>query len=130
VVKKGEKLSSIARKYGVKVQDIKTWNYIGRRGLRPGKYLVIFVHEQNRIIKKLELKKETNLATIKDTSENLIAEKNNSKDYIFHKVKRGETLYQIAIRNNVKVSDLINLNQLTNNSLILGKYLKIKQINK
>jgi LysM repeat protein len=91
---------------------------------------VIFVHEQNRIIKKLELKKETNLATIKDTSENLIAEKNNSKDYIFHKVKRGETLYQIAIRNNVKVSDLINLNQLTNNSLILGKYLKIKQINK
>ena len=91
---------------------------------------MIFVHEQNRIIKKLELKKETNLATIKDTSESLIAEKNNSKDYIFHKVKRGETLYQIAIRNNVKVSDLINLNQLTNNSLILGKYLKIKQINK
>ena len=129
LIKKGEKLSSIARKYGVKVQDIKTWNYIGRRGLRPGKYIVIFVHEQNRIIKKLELKKETNLAT-KDTSENLIAEKNNSKDYIFHKVKRGETLYQIAIRNNVKVSDLINLNQITKKSLLLGSYLKIKKINK
>jgi LysM repeat protein len=91
---------------------------------------VIFVHEQNRIIKKLELKKQTNLASTKDTSENLIAEKSNSKDYIFHKVKKGETLYQIAKRNNVKVSDLINLNQLTNNSLLLGSYLKIKKINK
>ena len=60
--------------------------------------------------------------------DNLIAEKNNSKDYIFHKVKRGETLYQIAKRNNVKVSDLINLNQLTNNSLLLGSYLKIKKV--
>ena len=130
VVKKGEKLSSIARKYGVKVQDIKSWNYIGRRGLKTGKHLVIFVHEQNRVIKKLELKKQTNLASTKDTSENLIAEKRNSKDYIFHKVKKGETLYQIAKRNNVKVSDLINLNQLTNNSLLLGSYLKIKKINK
>jgi len=130
VVKKGEKLSSIARKYGVKVQDIKSWNYIGKRGLKTGKHLVIFVHEQNRIIKKLELKKQTNLASTKDTSENLIAEKSNSKDYIFHKVKKGETLYQIAKRNNVKVSDLINLNQLTNNSLLLGSYLKIKKINK
>ena len=91
---------------------------------------MIFVHEQNRVIKKLELKKQTNLASTKDTSENLIAEKINSKDYIFHKVKKGETLYQIAKRNNVKVSDLINLNQLTNNSLLLGSYLKIKKINK
>ena len=51
---------------------------------------MIFVHEQNRVIKKLELKKQTNLASTKDTSENLIAEKSNSKDYIFHKVKKGE----------------------------------------
>ena len=130
IIKKGEKLSSIARKYGVRIQDIKSWNYIGKRGIKPGKRLVIYVRDHNQAIPKLDLNRVSNIASIKDTSQNLIAEKSNSKDYIFHKVKKGETLYQISKRNKVKVSDLINLNQLTNNSLISGSYLKIKQINK
>lgn len=130
IVKKGEKLSSIARKYGVRIQDIKSWNYIGKRGIKPGKRLVIYVREHNQVIPKIDLNKSTNLANIKDTSQNLIAEKSNSIDYILHKVKKGETLYQIAKKNNVKVSDIINLNNLKSNRLVLGSYLKIKKINK
>jgi membrane-bound lytic murein transglycosylase D len=41
LVKKGEYLSSIAKKYHVSVADLKRWNYIGKKGVRPGKTLVI-----------------------------------------------------------------------------------------
>jgi membrane-bound lytic murein transglycosylase D len=52
VVARGEYLSAIAKKYKVSVNDIKRWNYLGKKGVRPGKVLVIKkkVIDTNRVI--------------------------------------------------------------------------------
>ena len=126
VLKYGEKLSDLARRYGVRIQDIKSWNYIGKRGLKPGKRLVIYVREQNNVTPKLEVTKSNNV----DTSVKLQAKKNTSKIYYYHKVKKGETLSRIAKKYNVKTSNLMILNRMKSNGLGSRKYLKIKQINK
>ncbi len=126
VLKYGEKLSDLARRYGVRIQDIKSWNYIGKRGLKPGKRLVIYVREQNNVTPKLEVIKSNNV----DTSVKLQAKKNTSKIYYYHKVKKGETLSRIAKKYNVKTSNLMILNRMKSNGLGSRKYLKIKQINK
>jgi len=94
-VRSGEKLSTIARKYGVTVADLKNWNYIGKKGLRPGKKIIVYVREQQPPkIKELEIKadskNEQNLAANKeDDNSKLVAVNTSSKsEYFIHKVKK------------------------------------------
>ena len=44
--RKGEKISTIARKYGVTVADLKSWNSIGKKGIKAGKRLVVYVRQE------------------------------------------------------------------------------------
>jgi LysM repeat protein len=127
-VKSGEKLSSIARKYGVTVADLKTWNYVGKRGLKPGKKLIVYVKEQTQKPKELEIKTEQNLASAKPADKMQLAE-NKSGDkngYGTHKVKKGESLFSIAKRYDVTTQDLKEINSLNNNNLRVGQALKVK----
>jgi len=124
-VRAGEKLSTIARKYGVTVSDLQTWNYIGRRGVRPGKKLIVYVREQKT--EKPEVPKvEQNLAAAKDNSSSKqLAENTTTKtEYIYHRVKKGDNLYSIAKRYGVTIQDLKNLND--TKSLYVGSLLKVK----
>lgn len=131
-VKGGEKLSTIARKYGVTVMDLKTWNYVGKRGLRPGKKLVVYVKETTRKPKELDIKTESgneqNIASNKDNSKKLVAANSpaRSGEYLMHKVKKGESLFSISKKYGVSAGDLSSLNGLKNNSLAVGQLLKIK----
>lgn len=132
-VKGGEKLSTIARKYGVTVSDLQTWNYIGKRGVRPGKKLIVYVKEQKaQALDKAEMKTaEQNLAATKEkeTTENKQLADNSAvakKDFIYHKVRKGDNLYNIARKYNVDVKDLKELNDFNTKSLFPGRLLKIK----
>lgn len=51
----------------------------------------------------------------------------NSEGNIFHDVKFGQTLWQIAFTYNVKIDDIRRLNNLTNNNIYPGSSLLIKQ---
>lgn len=130
VVKSGEKLSSIARKYGVTVADLKSWNYVGKRGLRPGKKLVVYVREQAPVKPaKLDIKPEQNLAAVTTgESENGQLADNGiiKKEFIFHKVKKGESLFGIAKKYKVKAEEIRELNDIHGNALQYGQLLKIK----
>ena len=128
-VKAGEKLSTIARKYGVTVTDLKTWNYVGKRGIQPGKKLVVFVREQKQQPKELEVrteKPEQNLAA-KEPEKKLLAEKKTEKNgFLVHTVKKGESLFSISKRYGVSVNTIKELNDLNSNSLSLGQVLKVR----
>lgn len=129
-VKGGEKLSTIARKYGVTVVDLKTWNYIGRKGLRPGKKLVVYVRE-NRKPKELEVRTDNNqnIAATKEQPNKQLAVAAKSSDktaYLMHKVKKGESLYNISRKYGVDAKDLMGLNGLKGSALHVGQLLKIK----
>ena len=130
-VKSGERLSTIARKYGVTIADIKSWNYVGRKGLRPGKKIIVYVKE-SQTTKTLEIKPETkneqNLALDKEKEGKLLAENNAASkiDFVWYKVKKGESLFRVAKKHGVEVNDIKALNNLKSNNLNSGQLLKVK----
>ena len=128
-VKAGEKLSTIARKYGVTVADLKTWNYVGRRGIRPGKKLVVYVREQ-KLVTPVKLNVKTEQVLVASTNENdpkqLADNTSSKKEFIYYKVKKGESLFSIAKKYNTSASDLRELNNLKGNALHYGQLLKVK----
>ena len=133
-LRSGEKLSTVARKYGVTVEEIKTWNYIGKKGARAGKKLVLYVKESRSVDppKITIVPEQQNLATTttskepedKQLAENTTVEK---KRYVYHRVKKGETLYFIANKYSVETKDLIELNELPDKTLHLDQILKVKE---
>jgi membrane-bound lytic murein transglycosylase D len=131
-VKSGEKLSTIARKYGVTVADLKTWNYVGKKGIRPGKKLTVYVRVNKTEPSKLDIKPESNndknIAANKEKENKQLAENTNSSgEYVYHKVKKGETIYAIAKRYGVTSKTIKALNGLDDNSLKMGQKLKVKE---
>lgn len=134
-VKNGERLSTIARMYGVTISDLKNWNYVGKRGIKPGKKIIVYVKDKPSVkSRELEIKAETKneqtIASIKEKGEEekLLAD-NNSKmkhEFIWHKVKRKESLFSIARKYDVTVGDIKSLNNLKHTNLNYGQVLKIK----
>lgn len=127
-VRSGEKLSTIARKYGVTVAELKTWNYIGKKGIRPGKKLIVYVREQKTTEPKLDVKKEEALlANKKDSANKQVALTNTKNEFVYHTVKSGESLYSISKRYKTSSAELKNLNNLRSDALKIGQKLKVKQ---
>lgn len=131
-VRNGEKLSNIARKYGVTVADLKSWNYIGKKGVKSGKKLIVYVKQDVTVPKtttKSDAPKEpqTNLAVnAKADTTTKLAENNANDDIKIHKVKRGETLYGISKKYGIHVNKLIEINGLKKNpQLVLGQTIKL-----
>ncbi|MCW3077001.1 MAG: soluble lytic murein transglycosylase-like protein [Bacteroidetes bacterium] len=131
-VRSGEKLSIIARKYGVTIADLKSWNYVGKKGLKPGKKLTVYVRVTKTEQSKLEIKSENgsdkNIASVKDKENKQLANNNSSaSDYVYHKVKKGETLYSISKKYGVSSKTLKALNNIDDNGLKMGQSLKVKE---
>ena len=101
VVKKGDTLWSIAKAYGIPVEKLKSLNNLTSNNLTIGDSLIV-----------------------KDSSEknDSSSSADNNKYYI---VKKGDSLYSIARRNNMTVDELKSLNNLTSNILSIGQKLII-----
>lgn len=139
-VRSGEKLSMIARKYGVTVADLKSWNYIGKKGIRPGKKLVVYVREDvsQPAVAKSDTPKapQQNLASRKDSTSDTQARKladasssSGASKYNYYKVKKGDTLYMIAKKYGISIQELLDMNKLNKNSkLMSGQQLKVKLV--
>ena len=120
VVKKGESLGSIARKYHVTVANIKAWNHLKRETIHVGQRLTIYrsgspMTKVSTSTKSSSSKSSTNK---KATS--------TAKPKI-HTVKKGETLSSIAKKYGCTVSDLKKWNGLKSNTVKVGQKLKIKK---
>jgi membrane-bound lytic murein transglycosylase D len=130
-VRGGERLANIARKYGVTVADLKTWNHIGKRGLRPGKKLVVYVREEKPApLPKLAVNTSEAVTTAEPEENRQLAENIQSPpaekpEFIFHKVKKGESLIGLGNKYNVKPSVIKEANNLDRSGLRIGETLKI-----
>lgn len=98
IVKSGDSLWSIAKKYGVTVDELKSANNLTSNVLSIGQKLKI---------------------------PNMSAPSNEPKDYITYTVQSGDSLYSIASKNDLTVQELKNYNNLTSNTLQIGQVLKI-----
>jgi len=132
-VRSGEKLSTIARKYGVTVSDLRSWNYVGKKGVKPGKKLTVYVRvkktEEPNLIVKTENKNDRNVANNKEKENKQLADNNSGGiNYLFHTVKKGESIYAISKKYGVTSKTIKALNNLDENgSLSIGQTLKIKE---
>jgi membrane-bound lytic murein transglycosylase D len=127
-IRPGEKLSTIARKYGITVADIKNWNYIGRRGIRPGKKLVIYIREEVAPPAPKLAVVTTEAVTPEPTQEDrklADAAPVDKPEFVSHKVKKGESLLGLAKKYNVSAKDIKELNNLKRSELLIGETLRI-----
>lgn len=97
IVRRGETLYSIARSYGVSVDDIRRLNNLTSNVLSVGQRLII---------------KEGSSPSV-----------NPNED--IYTVKRGDTLYSIAKMFNTTVDNIKRLNNLTSNVISLGQQLVV-----
>ena len=115
VVKKGESLGSIARKYHVTVSNIKNWNRLKRETIHVGQKLKIY-------------RSGAPMAQVgKSTNKSNSGGKQAAPTVKTHTVKKGETLSSISRKYGCTVNDLKKWNNLKSNTVKVGQKLKIKK---
>ncbi len=150
IVKSGDTLYSIARKYGLSVNELKSLNNLTSDALSIGQVLKVSPNNvepepktQYYIVKSGdtlyriannfgitvdELKRANNLVSNTLTiGQELIIPDNNleTPEYEVYTVKRGDTLYNIARMFNTTVTAIQSLNNLTTSNLAIGQKLLI-----
>ncbi len=146
IVKSGDTLYSIAKKYGLTVDELKKMNNLSSNTLSINQKLLVgndmstddnydvYVVKSGDTLWGIASKYNTSVDKIKDINnlnsnnlsigQKLLVPGNNlgTKKYI---VKSGDTLYKIAQNNGTTVTELINLNNLKTTSLSIGQVLYI-----
>jgi membrane-bound lytic murein transglycosylase D len=118
-VRKGETLSSIALKYGVKISDLQYWNNIGKSArINAGQKLVV----------NARAKKTT--ATTMAAATAKPAQTITAGQALVHTVKKGENLWSISqLYDDVTFYDIMQLNGLTKSAKIYpGDKIMIKKL--
>ncbi len=145
-VKKGDSLYQIAKKYDTTVSELKTLNNLTSNSLSIGQKLKIptkTASEENyetytvkkgdslyQIAKKYDTT-VSELKTLNNLTNNLlnIGDKikvpTTKSQYIIYTVQSGDSLYQIAKKNNTTVDEIKKINNLTSNLLGVGQKLNL-----
>ncbi len=118
-VKVGETFASIADKFDVTVQDIKSWNNLRGNQIVPG---------QNLLIKKADdfvnAKLARNTERSAKKSQQHVA---NTVRTAYYVVKKGDTLSEIADKNGTSVGRLKSENNLSGSRIKPGMKLKVSK---
>ncbi|MEZ4801559.1 MAG: LysM peptidoglycan-binding domain-containing protein [Gelidibacter sp.] len=118
-VKSGDYLGKIARKYGVRVSDIKKWNGLRSNNLRVGQNLKIYTRgsQPNTVAKS------SSISPSSSTSKEVVVV--NQKTY---KVRQGDSLWSISQKfPGVSVENIKEWNDISGTNLIVGTTLKISK---
>ncbi len=149
VVKKGDSLYSIAKKYGTTVNELKSLNNLSSNNLSIGQVLRVpkssssnqeNVSGNTYVVKKgdtlysiakkygltvNELKKLNNLSS---NTLNIGDVLNVGGSYNTYTVVKGDSLYKIAKLYGISVNELKSLNNLSGDSLSIGQVLKVPSV--
>lgn len=124
-VKRGDRLASIAEKYGLSVDQLREFNNLRSTVIYRGQRLKI---------KGADAEKESNVAVDKDSkktsarSAKLASKTRDSFNETLYKVRRGDNLQIIAKKFGLTVSELKKLNRMNrNNNIQIGQILKVSR---
>lgn len=106
-IRNGENLSSIAMKYGVSISQLKQWNNLKSSRIYRGRKLMIYTGDPKYFVAN----KTSNSAPERATTR--------------YRVKRGDSLSEIALKFGVSVAQLRIWNKLSSNRIAAGSYLTI-----
>ena len=116
IVKKGDNLSTIAKKFGASIENLKLWNNLPDINVALGSSLIVAKNEIAIVDKTVanSFSKKENLASVS---------KNNEISYY---VKKGDSLYSISKKYpGVTISDIKKWNNINGEDLKPGMKLKI-----
>ena len=128
-VRKGETLSAIADKYGVSVDQLKRWNGISGKKLKPGSYLTVQMTEKEVPVKEsrgesvAKATKKENISNEEPATKTVTSKKS-------HKVRKGETLSSVADKYGVSVQQLKRWNGISGKKLKPGSYITVQMTEK
>lgn len=139
IVKKGETLWGISKKYKANVNNIRSWNKMTTNSLSPGQQLIV---GQRKVAASIKTTQKTGSNTTKSTGPNVSrASSKNTGNYIgdtnntgntnasstqYHVVKRGDTLFNISKKYKLKMAQLKELNPGLTSNLSLGQRIRVK----
>jgi membrane-bound lytic murein transglycosylase D len=106
-INRGENLGLIATQYGVSIAALKEWNGLRNNKIIAGKKLKIYTDEDYV------------------PSINTVSTKNTKGRVNYYKVRKGDTLSEIAERYHLSVVELKKWNNLSSNNIKYGQTLKI-----
>jgi membrane-bound lytic murein transglycosylase D len=127
-VHRGETMYSIASRYGVTVAEIKQWNRMGRKAhLKKGQTIKLMQPVRRSAVQSEERVAEAKAEgkASKKSQMTLRTVKNERKKAMTYRVKQGDTLYSIAGKYDVAVSDLKHANHLRGSNIAVGSRLMI-----
>lgn len=114
-IRRGENLAGIAAKYKVSITSIKEWNKISGSKILAGQNLRIYSGSSEPVYTA------SNVTTTTSSS--------NTKNGVYrHKVRKGETLGQLAERFGVSISQIRSWNNIKGNGLIAGNTIKVYNV--
>ncbi len=109
IVKQGDSLWSISKRYRMSVSTLKSANGLGSNSLKPG--MKLFIPDHSKAATRTAAKKAENAKTAQ---------------LVRYKVRRGDTLSKIARRFGVRISDLRRWNGLNRKGTIYtGQRIKV-----
>lgn len=111
-IRKGETLSHIAIKYGVSVRNLKKWNNLRTSRITAGKKLHIYTGSSKQVA-SYNGKSRGSSSTVP------------TGNYVTYKIRKGDTISQIAEKHGVSSSQLRKWNNIRGNKIVTGKTLKI-----
>ncbi|QBN19219.1 LysM peptidoglycan-binding domain-containing protein [Flavobacterium nackdongense] len=116
IVKKGDNLGNIAKKFGSTLEDLKLWNNLNDNNIVLGASLIVAKSE-------VAIEKDLVASTF-SKKENLVSvSKSKNTDYL---VKKGDSLYSISKKYpGVSISDIKKWNNINGEELKPGMKLKI-----
>ncbi len=124
-VKKGEKLSTIAKKYNCSLTDLKQWNNLKSNSVPPGTKLSIYSNSS-------EKPANTTVSVAKEEPEKKTVEKNTevvkqkTEQFKYYTIQKGDTLYKIAQRQQTTIEEIKRLNNFSTKYMLMpGKKIKV-----
>ena len=114
-VKSGDYLGKIAGKYRVSVAQIKKWNNLKSNDIRVGQKLIIYRGGNA----------PANTYSSSSTAKSTSSSSTPSGSKITYTVQKGDVLGRIAEKHGVSLSELMNWNKLTSNTIQIGQKLII-----
>jgi membrane-bound lytic murein transglycosylase D len=112
-VQKGDNLGTISKKFGTDIADLKEWNHLSDNNIAFGKKI---------IVAKNEIALNTSNASVASFKKAKIESNSLQQDYL---VKKGDSLFSIAKKSGVTVSDIKKWNDINNEDIKPGMKLKI-----
>ncbi len=116
IVSGGETLASISQKHNCSIEDLKKWNKLSDDTIHPDQKLAVTAPKMEVAVNEQQVAPQTEKKIISD-------------EYIYHVVRRGDTLWDIARQyDGVTVDQIKKLNNIYNTkSLKPGQKLKVAQ---